>query len=312
MVLRPETADDLRRLLASAAARHQKVEAVDLSALNQIVEHVPEDMTATVQAGATLRQFQDALRHQRQWLPLDPAFPARTTIGRLLAYNLNGPRRCGFGVVRDYLIGIKVVMADGKLIKAGGKVVKNVAGYDLCKLFVGARNSLGVAVEATFKLRPLPESESVLKLELESLDEVAEIRSRILASKIAPVILDLHNLAGGGGGFTCVLGLAGAREDVEHQLRLAEGFGFREQSNTEYEEIFWGGEPAPLKVSVLPSRTVETLRQIIPAPFVARLGNGIIHYRGREYHRPSEMPRTLMERVKTAYDPNHILPEYRA
>ena len=111
-------------------------------------------MTATVEAGMSSGLFR-ITRRAGQWLPIDPPNSDRTTIGDLLAHNLSGPRRFGYGTIRDYLIGIKVALANGEIIKAGGKVVKNVAGYDLCKLFIGAKHTLGIIVEATFKLRPL-------------------------------------------------------------------------------------------------------------------------------------------------------------
>ncbi|HIG81295.1 MAG TPA: FAD-binding oxidoreductase, partial [Verrucomicrobiales bacterium] len=106
--------------------------------MGELIEHVPEDMTATVQAGMSLGDFQTQLAQQNQWLPVDPPCPADRSIGALLAGNTTGPRRFGFGTVRDWLIGIAVVLPDGRLIRNGGKVVKNVAGFDLCKLFIGS------------------------------------------------------------------------------------------------------------------------------------------------------------------------------
>ena len=137
MILRPQSREDLSALLAGNFASGGKVEKVDLSAIASLVEHQPEDMTASVEAGMTLRIFQEGLRASGQWLPIDPP-NENITIGDLLAFDVNGSRRLGYGTIRDYLIGIRVAMADGTVIKAGGKVVKNVAGYDLCKLFIGA------------------------------------------------------------------------------------------------------------------------------------------------------------------------------
>src|SRR5439155_4019047 len=102
--------------------------------LNQLVEHAPHDMTATVQAGMRLADLQSALAHAHQWLALDPLLGPTVTIGGLIATNASGPRRLRYGGVRDQLIGIRVVLPDGTTAKAGGKVVKNVAGYDLIKL----------------------------------------------------------------------------------------------------------------------------------------------------------------------------------
>src|SRR5688500_2609579 len=133
VILRPQNRDELLQQLRDNFARDEKISSVDLSALNSIVEHFPEDMTASVEAGLTLAAFQDHLRASRQWLPMDAPEPQSLTIADLLAFDLSGSRRLGYGTIRDYLIGIKVALSDGTLIKAGGKVVKNVAGYDLCK-----------------------------------------------------------------------------------------------------------------------------------------------------------------------------------
>src|SRR5688572_12451185 len=153
-------------------------------------------MTATVQAGMTLSSLEQLLRHAGQWLPIDPPQFGSPTIADLLAYELSGSRRLGYGTIRDYLIGIKVALPEGQLIKAGGKVVKNVAGYDLCKLFIGARHSLGIIVEATFKLRPLPEAESFVQAEFNTLADLNACAKALLSSAAEPVILDAHNLAG--------------------------------------------------------------------------------------------------------------------
>src|SRR5262249_42814250 len=152
MELKATTVAELSKLLASANARGEKIASFDLSALNRLLEHKAEDMTATVEAGSTLTALQRELAKRGQWLPVDPPNAERLSIGALLSTNANGPRRFGFGTARDYLIGMTAVLADGRVIHAGGKVVKNVAGYDLMKLFIGSRGSLGVIVEATFKV----------------------------------------------------------------------------------------------------------------------------------------------------------------
>ena len=138
--------------------------ALSLNRLDQVIEHEAADLTVTVQAGITLANLQRSLAKAGQFLPLDPAFAARATIGGILAANASGPWRSGYGTARDWTIGMKVVTADGRITKAGGKVVKNVAGYDLCKLYIGSLGTLAVLVEATFKLAPLPKAEASLIL----------------------------------------------------------------------------------------------------------------------------------------------------
>src|SRR5688572_5681752 len=142
MILRPQSSDELAGQLASASAAGTKITSVDLASLARILEHTPEDMTATVEAGITLPVLQEALRRAAQWLPIDPPDSDSLRIGDVLADDLSGSRRYGYGTIRDYVIGMKVALPTGELIRAGGKVVKNVAGYDLCKLFIGARHTL--------------------------------------------------------------------------------------------------------------------------------------------------------------------------
>jgi len=122
-----------------------------------IVRHEPADLVATAEAGAPLVDFQKHLAQSGQWLPIDPPDDGRATLGGVIASGLGGPQSLGFGLPRSFVIGIRLVLADGRQIKAGGNVVKNVAGYDLCKLFTGSYGTLGLITELTFKLRPLPE-----------------------------------------------------------------------------------------------------------------------------------------------------------
>jgi len=124
--------------------------------LNRMIEHAAADMTATVQAGCTVESFQCALAAQNQRLALDALWPGRATIGGILATNDFGSLRGGFGTLRDLLIGITIALPDGTLARSGGKVVKNVAGYDLQKLMIGSFGTLAVIVEATFRLHPIP------------------------------------------------------------------------------------------------------------------------------------------------------------
>lgn len=131
---------------------------IGLDRLDKLIEHDDANLTATVQAGMKVASFQNILGQRRQFLPVDPPHPLQATIGGIVAANSNGPRRMLYGGLRDLVIGMKMALATGEQIKAGGKVVKNVAGYDLCKLFVGSLGTLGIMTEVTFKMAPLPES----------------------------------------------------------------------------------------------------------------------------------------------------------
>ncbi|HEU0011349.1 MAG TPA: FAD-binding oxidoreductase [Verrucomicrobiae bacterium] len=194
MNLRPASVEELARSLREASQSTTRIGSVDLSSLSCILEHTPEDMTVTVEAGATLANLQRTLAARGQWLPIDPPRPGRLTLAAMLDSNASGPRRAGFGTIRDYLIGLRVALADGRLVRSGGKVVKNVAGYDLMKLFIGARGTLGVIVEATFKLLPLPGAEFFVQARCESLESAERLIAAVLDSELTPTVFDLHNL----------------------------------------------------------------------------------------------------------------------
>lgn len=128
--------------------------ALSLDRMAQVIEHEPADLTATCQAGITLSRLQEALGAAGQVAPFERCLPPTSTVGGALAANSSGASRQTTGTPRDFTIGMRVVTGDGLIVRAGGKVVKNVAGYDLCKLFAGSRGTLGIIVEATFKLAP--------------------------------------------------------------------------------------------------------------------------------------------------------------
>ncbi len=135
---------------------------VNTTRLNRIIDHEPADLIAIAEAGVTLNDFNAKLAENGQWLPLDPPDDGRATLGGVVATGIGGPQQFGYGRPRGSVIGMKVVLADGSMIKAGGRVVKNVAGYDLCKLFTGSYGSLGIITELNFTLRPRPASEATV------------------------------------------------------------------------------------------------------------------------------------------------------
>ena len=135
---------------------------VDLSRMNRVIEHDDANLTATVEAGISINRLQQVIAERNQFLPFDPPCALRASVGGTVAANLNGPRRSFYGNVRDLVIGMRVALATGEHIKAGGKVVKNVAGYDMCKLFVGSFGTLGIITEITVRMAPLPEASATL------------------------------------------------------------------------------------------------------------------------------------------------------
>ena len=130
---------------------------LSLERMSGIIDYSPPDLVVTVGAGMALAELNDTIRRDRLWLPLDPPGAGAASVGAVVACNSSGALRCGYGTPRDYVIGLKLAHTDGRQSKSGGRVVKNVAGYDLNKLYVGSYGTLAVITEVTFKLRPLPE-----------------------------------------------------------------------------------------------------------------------------------------------------------
>ena len=189
-----------------------------------IVAYAPDDLTVTVTADTTLAALQEHLARRGQWLPVDPPHPERTTLGEIVDRNLSGPRRYGHGTIREHLLGIRAQLADGRTIKNGGAVVKNAAGYDLCRLFTGAGGELGTLLEATFKVQPRPELERFLEALFPTVEAAAEFVEKVDASVLLPVVLDLHRLTAASD-WTVVVGFAGDRETVEWQCAETARFG---------------------------------------------------------------------------------------
>lgn len=174
-----------------------RVDAVlEMRGLNRILAHEHGDLTATIEAGAPLREVNAALARQGQWLPLDPPFADRATIGGLLASNDSGPLRHRFGTPRDLVIGVRLATTDGVLSKAGGKVVKNVAGYDLGKLVTGSFGSLAAIVSATFKLSPLPAASKTIVVHAPDLAALGLIVREVMSSQLEPIAFDVQVDAG--------------------------------------------------------------------------------------------------------------------
>jgi len=193
-----------------------------LRRLDRVLEHEPADLTVTVEAGITLAALQEHLGKRGQWLSLDPARPEEATLGGILASNSSGPRRHLYGTCRDLLIGLTVVSAEGALIHGGGKVVKNVAGYDLPKLYIGSFGTLGVLVEATLRLRPRADEDRLVLASFSRLAEAGAAARAISASDLIPSAIELVDggamrALGLDGGAALLVGLDGIREQVAWQ-----------------------------------------------------------------------------------------------
>lgn len=160
----------------------------------RLIEHAVGDLTVTVEAGMKLSELQTSLRSQQQFLPIDPLYPETSTIGGIVATADTGSWRQRYGGIRDLVLGLSFIRADGEIAKAGGRVVKNVAGYDLMKLFTGAYGTLGLISQVTFRTYPLPESSQTLLL-TGDIEEIARATQSIRNSGLTPTALDLLSLS---------------------------------------------------------------------------------------------------------------------
>jgi glycolate oxidase FAD binding subunit len=160
------------------------------------IEHAPGDLIATLPAGAALDDANKELGRAGQWLPLDPPFSKHATIGGIVAANDSGPRRHRHGSPRDLIIGIEIALADGRTARAGGRVVKNVAGYDLARLLCGSYGSLAVVMSATFKLAPLPQSSTTIVAEAAGAAPVGQLVQAVHAAPLTPSAVELRSAAG--------------------------------------------------------------------------------------------------------------------
>jgi FAD/FMN-containing dehydrogenase len=174
---------------------------LSLERLKSIIEFLPDDLTVTVQAGITLPELQRQLLPKNLTLPIDPpcgkaTSPVLATLGGIIATNSNGPGRLKYNSLRDLIIGMKVILADGTVIKAGGKTVKNVSGYDMTKLFIGSLGTLCVIVEITTRLAPLPETGQTILASFAELTQAANVVAKILGSELLPTSIELFSPVG--------------------------------------------------------------------------------------------------------------------
>jgi glycolate oxidase FAD binding subunit len=256
----------------TAAAEPDMV--VDTTAMDRLVEHASGDLVVTAQAGARLHDVQAALGRAGQWLALDPP-ETDATIGGVVATASSGPHRLRFGTPRDLLIGITVVLADGTIARSGGKVVKNVAGYDLGKLFTGSFGTLGVIAECTFRLHPVAPARRVVTIPV---TDPGPLVKEISRSALEPVALEwdgerLHSV------FESVE--AAVESQARSLLALAEGGEVTDALPEGFGARPWTSGDVGLKVthrlSAL-SSAVDVVRRRLPGcRLAAHAGSGVLH-----------------------------------
>lgn len=238
--------------------------------LDRVLEHAAGDLVLRVQAGVRLEELQEQLAGAGQMLAIDP--PHRgATIGGIVAANASGPRRYRYGTVRDLIIGIRVVLPDGTVAKAGGKVVKNVAGYDLSKLFTGSLGTLGVIVEANFRLHPVPKAARTVAVSLQSPHAAREAAQAIMHSQVEASAVELR--WEGGEGLLWVLvesipeGVGAKRDAAAFLLRpFGEVRELEEGDVRALEPVPQGGDgEVAVKISAPPAELGDVLEALFGA-----------------------------------------------
>jgi glycolate oxidase FAD binding subunit len=306
---------------------------VQTTALNHILEYAPADLTITAEAGTLLADIQVALHANGQWLPWNPPAGASATIGGLLAAGRSGPLRLGYGTPRDWLLGAHVALGDGRFVKSGGKVVKNVAGYDAHKLHLGALGTLGIILSVTFKIAPLPAAdETALGWYSDvsgALAAAVQLRERPLAPvSIALVTGPAVHAFRAGAAATEVALLArfmGIRAAVDRHLLVAQSVGAAptEDGNQYWQQIAEFATPATptipkpaeliLRIGTRPAAVAEllqALRQHEPheASVLAEPGVGLAYARW-PLHDDSAIRLAALRAAVAAYD-GYVVVEY--
>ncbi|OGP64673.1 MAG: hypothetical protein A2170_16370, partial [Deltaproteobacteria bacterium RBG_13_53_10] len=208
------------------------------SRLNRITDKDCENLTLSAESGIALSEVQKNLAQEGRgyFLPLDPPFSSKATLGGIVAANASGPKRLLYGTSRDLITGIKAVFPNGDIVVSGGKTVKNVSGYDMCKLLIGSFGTLGILYEMTFKLLPLPEKNATLSVSFGKLEEADGFVREIISSQLVPASIEMVNSPAleflkhriplaTDGNYLVAIGLEGVVEGVDRQLAEMESIG---------------------------------------------------------------------------------------
>ncbi|HYK85233.1 MAG TPA: FAD-binding oxidoreductase [Ktedonobacteraceae bacterium] len=295
--------------------------------LTRLLEHEAPDLTCQVEAGLTLAALQAQLATKGQWLALDPPDAQQATLGGLLASNTCGPKRLRYGSARDLVIGLQVVQANGEVARSGGRVVKNVAGYDLNKLYIGSLGTLGVIVEANFKLQPLPLAERTLLLTYTTAADAMQTVTTVLGSLITPSAMELIDPGAASdmsdffginlptNGYTLALDFEGSAATIERQIDetrlLARKHGalMGDDLDGETQTRFWEAVREHMqgsitcKVAILVTQIAPYLAKItqvcrqqnLESATIVHAGNGILYIELR----PSDATPRIVDAINT-------------
>jgi glycolate oxidase FAD binding subunit len=282
---------------------------IETNQMAHLLEHEGPDLTCHVEAGMTLAALQKELAKQGQQLSIDPPDAEQATIGGILASNASGPKRLRYGTARDLLIGLRVVQANGDISRSGGRVVKNVAGYDLNKLYIGSLGTLGIIVEANFKLHPLPVAERTLLLTYTNAADAMHTVMAIIGSQLTPSALELIDTSAANdmsdffglrlpsSGYTLAVNFEGSNLTLDRQMHETHLLARRQNAlmgedlHGEEQQRFWQVVREHMqgtltcKVALLPSQIAPYLQQLehvcrqhnLEAATIAHAGNGVLY-----------------------------------
>jgi len=296
--------------------------------IDRVIDYPSRDMTITVEAGIRIETLTQTVAANGQWLPIDIPSSDRATLGGVLATNTSGPRRYAMGTLRDYVIGIRAVDGRGIAFRAGGRVVKNVAGYDFCKLLIGSLGTIGVLTQVTLKLRPRPAASRLVVCHVDSPRHLESLLDAIVHSQTMPAAIEWiagpHwqqpqlGLTAESETGSLVVGLEGSDEEVDWMIeQLAAEWKDQGMANsvalaadqtaagwralTEFPSV--GGAPLVAKISTLPSRVprmVALVWELDPAASIlAHAGNGIVIARFSQFD-PPDVTHHLIGRLQPA------------
>jgi glycolate oxidase FAD binding subunit len=321
----PRDPGELASALADAASRKQNVTlggrfsknkmggpiepsavTIATTGLTRVLSYEPRDLTISVEAGMPWAEFSRLLAENRQMVPLDPPFAGLATVGGVVAANSSGPRRRLYGTARDLVIGMTFATLEGKLVKCGGMVVKNVAGLDMGKLMIGSFGTLAALAVLNFKVQPMPQVERLFLLSFDSLDGAMTARDKILKSVLQPASIDLLNpmaaLVVGWSGYVLAIqagGNAAVIDRYERELRELGSFQVSDTPSPLPEFTPWYLATHENAAVVRISCTLSDLRDVIQAlnaPVVARAGSGVCY----AYFDKAEAAAEAVERTRNA------------
>jgi glycolate oxidase FAD binding subunit len=323
MTLFPESVEELAAMLADAGARKQSITlcgnssksgmagpiapsdlTISTAKLNRVLQYEPRDLTISVEAGIPYRELSRVLAEHRQMIPLDPPFSASATVGGILAANTSGPRRRLYGSARDMVIGMTFATLEGKLVRSGGMVVKNVAGLDMGKLMIGSFGTLAAIAVVNFRVHPMPAATRTFVQQFERASDAIAARDTVLRSQLQPSAIDLTKQADGyrlliqAGGSAAVLDRYSRELSGSQALEGAEEQALWEDIREFTPRFLAANENGVVARVSCTISEVGSVMEALPTPALARAGTGVCygcHARALDLDRTGVLTNAVIE-----------------